>query len=389
MRFLLSKIAEFNRDEGGAFAVIFGLLSVVLIAMGGASVDYVMAVGERKQMQVALDSAVLAGIAVLNPKSNSTFIENEVKTAFNAQYVPRFGDRTKVTIKVVVDIKNSTIDATAVASTKTTFVKLVGVNTIDVGAESSSIGGQLEVIVDIAMCIDATGSMRNILEAVKRNALSFDQNLKAEAVKRDRQIDKINVRPIYYRDFDTEGVNYRWYDWYRNRYGDEWFAMRSAGFFSLPNQRQNFQNFVNPRRPLGGGDWPEAGMECFYEAMKSTWTKPTTSHQFVYPIVAIWTDAAADSPGNTLNIQNGGHEYPAGMPRSFSGLKSVWEDSNVIDQGNKVAVLFGPRTSNGWRQVLQWDKVDYGGTVRDGSNNFVGSLADAIFRRMPPPRLSK
>ncbi len=50
-------ILRFARDERGVFAVIFGLLAIVLIAMGGAVVDYVSLEQTRSRAQTALDSA--------------------------------------------------------------------------------------------------------------------------------------------------------------------------------------------------------------------------------------------------------------------------------------------------------------------------------------------
>ena len=34
-------LGRFAKDESGVFAVLFGLMAIVLIALGGATVDYV------------------------------------------------------------------------------------------------------------------------------------------------------------------------------------------------------------------------------------------------------------------------------------------------------------------------------------------------------------
>jgi Flp pilus assembly protein TadG len=41
MRQFSNLIGRFRRDERGAFAVIFGLMAIVLVALSGATVDYV------------------------------------------------------------------------------------------------------------------------------------------------------------------------------------------------------------------------------------------------------------------------------------------------------------------------------------------------------------
>ena len=60
MRFLLSKLRKFGRDESGAFAILFGIMAVVLIAAGGSSVDFVAIQQARKTAQLSLDAATLA-----------------------------------------------------------------------------------------------------------------------------------------------------------------------------------------------------------------------------------------------------------------------------------------------------------------------------------------
>ena len=56
----LSLVGRFGRDERGVFAVVFGLMAIVLIALGGAVVDYVALQQARSRAQIALDAAALA-----------------------------------------------------------------------------------------------------------------------------------------------------------------------------------------------------------------------------------------------------------------------------------------------------------------------------------------
>ena len=53
-------LGRFAKDESGVFAVLFGLMAIVLIALGGATVDYVSLEQTRQRAQVALDAAALA-----------------------------------------------------------------------------------------------------------------------------------------------------------------------------------------------------------------------------------------------------------------------------------------------------------------------------------------
>ncbi len=55
--------------------------------------------------------------------------------------------------------------------------------------------------LDIVMCIDATGSMDNLISSVKSNALSFYEDLSQAMIRKDKAAKTIRVRVIAYRDY--------------------------------------------------------------------------------------------------------------------------------------------------------------------------------------------
>ena len=59
----------------------------------------------------------------------------------------------------------------------------------------------LKYNVDIAMCMDATGSMGTLLNTVKANALSFYADLTGAMEKKGKHIDELRVRVIAFRDY--------------------------------------------------------------------------------------------------------------------------------------------------------------------------------------------
>ena len=69
-------LERFARDERGVFAVIFGLLAIVLVAMGGAAADYIQVDHVRARSQIALDAAALA----LPPHISTTTADPPVAT---------------------------------------------------------------------------------------------------------------------------------------------------------------------------------------------------------------------------------------------------------------------------------------------------------------------
>jgi Flp pilus assembly protein TadG len=63
MRHLYLRLRAFQAESSGAVALMFAVLSLPLIAMVGAAVDYSQAARIREQMQNALDAATLAAAA--------------------------------------------------------------------------------------------------------------------------------------------------------------------------------------------------------------------------------------------------------------------------------------------------------------------------------------
>ena len=72
--------------------------------------------------------------------------------------------------------------------------------------------------VDMVFCIDATGSMRHVIEFVKKNALNLYHDIVAEMASKHKLVNKMRVRVIAFRDYVADGEE----------------AMLSSDFFELP-----------------------------------------------------------------------------------------------------------------------------------------------------------
>ena len=78
MRHFIDLLGRFRRDESGAFAIIFALIAIVLVAMSGAVVDFTSVQQARTKAQVALDSAALALQPSIYTANNGT-IQSEAQ----------------------------------------------------------------------------------------------------------------------------------------------------------------------------------------------------------------------------------------------------------------------------------------------------------------------
>lgn len=149
-------VARFRRDERGAFAVIFGLMAIVLIAMGGAVVDYVSLEQTRGRAQVALDAAALA----LQPQIYDEDLDDaDLLAMAEALVIERIADD-----RVQVDVDQITVDRVQGAlllggrfTIPTIFVQLVGVDEMSARYTSEAVRGSLDI--EISLALDVTGSM--------------------------------------------------------------------------------------------------------------------------------------------------------------------------------------------------------------------------------------
>lgn len=165
MRPFLRLVARFGRDESGVFAIMFGLMAVVLIAMGGAVVDYVRLEQTRNRAQIALDAAALA----LQKEAFGTNITNAwlIQKA-QALMIERIGD-TDVTAEVTTARTDATLGSLyfeAKMSVPTLFVGLVGVH--DLGASIASEVTRGSMDIEVAVAVDLSRSMNDPVAAASQ-----------------------------------------------------------------------------------------------------------------------------------------------------------------------------------------------------------------------------
>ena len=59
--------------------------------------------------------------------------------------------------------------------------------------------------VDIVFCIDVTGSMTPIIDAVKANALGFYDDVQTNLTAKGKNVAQLRVRVVAFRDFVADG----------------------------------------------------------------------------------------------------------------------------------------------------------------------------------------
>jgi Flp pilus assembly protein TadG len=160
MHRFLSLVGRFGRDERGVFAVLFGLIAVVLVAMGGAAVDYVRLEQARNRAQTALDAAVLA----LQPQIFATPLnQTDILAKAKALVADRIGANSEdfgaiSDVDVIrVDVANGSLFLEGSISLQTIFVGMVGVPELSARFHAEATRRMLNL--EVAMVLDNSGSM--------------------------------------------------------------------------------------------------------------------------------------------------------------------------------------------------------------------------------------
>ncbi|HUV32257.1 MAG TPA: TadE/TadG family type IV pilus assembly protein, partial [Devosiaceae bacterium] len=154
MRRTATRLQAFWRDEKGAFATIFGILLIVIVATSGAVVDFVGIQQARTKAQLALDAATLG----LQPHIFD-WTDAELIAAAEDLVVERVAD-DNIAIEVEM-VETNTVEGSlyfrAKLNVPTVFVSLVNVDSMDVRISSQATRAKLEL--EVVMVLDNSGSM--------------------------------------------------------------------------------------------------------------------------------------------------------------------------------------------------------------------------------------
>lgn len=151
-------LKRFQRDERGAFMVLFGVLALVLVATSGAVVDFTQIEQARTRAQNALDAAALA----LQPHvfdENPAWTESDFTEAAKALLKERLADSTVQSdvINATINARNGQLILKATIVVPTSFVSLVGVTSVKASLISEATRKRLNL--EVAMVLDNSGSM--------------------------------------------------------------------------------------------------------------------------------------------------------------------------------------------------------------------------------------
>jgi len=182
----------------------------------------------------------------------------------------------------------------------------------------------LQYHIDIAFCIDVTGSMTPVIDMVKEKVRKFPNDLRDALAKKDKMIDTLRIRVVAFRDF-----------------GNDADALSASEFFVVEPSTDlaKFESFVNGLSASGGGDEPESALEALGVAQASAWTHEGNKQRH---LIVMFTDASAHKLEDRVGEVPGA--FRDQVPSSLDELTDRWDGNQSVRIKDKARrlVIFGP-----------------------------------------------
>jgi Flp pilus assembly protein TadG len=200
----------FRAANGGGTTVMFALLTLPVLAIIGAAVDYSRASAMRAAMQAAVDTTALA-IAANAASDSGDQLNSSAATYFNALFARPDAQNVQVGAAYSSSGGRSVV-VNASANMKTNFMAVFGVSNVPISASGTAAWGMSRLRV--ALVLDNAASMADAgkLAAMKTAAKNLIAQLRNDAVNPGDVY--VSIVP-FNKDVNVGPANYtlNWISW--------------------------------------------------------------------------------------------------------------------------------------------------------------------------------
>ena len=147
-------------DRAGNLAMSFAIISIPLLGAMGAGVDYIRALNLHREIQGSLDAALVAAVKDMGTKDDNA-LKQQLSNWLAAEATIS-GAYTLDTNSVVIDKTTNGITATVRANLSTSFLRILGKDTVAVAVNASVIEGtsvETKSPFSMYLVLDRSGSM--------------------------------------------------------------------------------------------------------------------------------------------------------------------------------------------------------------------------------------
>ena len=172
------RVREVATDRSGNVMMIVAFSIIPLIGAVGIATDTARGYLIKSRLQSAVDAAALAGGRVYYDDTRNA----DIQQYFSANFPSGYMDATLSPLTINEDVPNETINLSAQAVIPTTFMRLLGADTMTVSA-TAQVTRKTDRL-HVVLAIDMSGSMRTVMENgqsrienAKNAALTLTNNL--------------------------------------------------------------------------------------------------------------------------------------------------------------------------------------------------------------------
>ena len=203
--------ARFLSNTRGGVAPLMAIVAVPVLAAVGMAVDYTRANSARTAFQVSLDATALM-LSKNAANEDSTALQTQATNTFNALYKHPEVNNITVTPAYTSGVAGSQLTLQGTGVINPTFLSVIGVSQIDIGATSVSTWGNTRLRV--ALVLDNTGSMSSAgkMTALKAATHNLLDQLKSAA----HQPEDVYVSIVPFSkdvNFGPDNYNQSWLRW--------------------------------------------------------------------------------------------------------------------------------------------------------------------------------
>jgi Flp pilus assembly protein TadG len=377
---LRERCRRFGAAQGGNVVMTFALSIIPIIGFVGAAVDYSRGNSAKAAMQSAIDATALM-LSKEVTKLTASQMDQKATDYFRALF-----NRTEVTNLVITPSYTTTsgpqVVVTAGAKVPTTFMRVFGIDSMDIGTSTTVKWGNSRLRV--ALVLDNTGSMAssNKLTALKTATNNLLTQLQG-AVTQNGDV-YVSIIP-FSKDVNLDSANKSasWIDWTdygtcnRSTYttksscesaGHNWTAgnknnwngcVMDRGDSSAPNSGNYDTNVVAPNTSITATLYPaEQYSSCTQAAMglNYNWSTMTT---------LVNNMVAAGNTNQAIGLQVGWMSLAGGGPFTVPAMDPNYKYQQVIilltDGLNTQDRWYTSQTSIDTRQQKTCDNINAAG----------------------------
>ena len=211
----IEKMSNFLRNSFGNVSLLFALLLIPVVFSIALAVDYRRGANMRAKLQDATDLAVIAAVRakMKNPSLNNEKLTSIAQDFLNAHtsQIPQF---RIVGFKLTQDTKSGEITASTDATVETNFMRIAGINNLDISVASSAMAAPPPPL-ELVLVLDNTGSMAGLKLDTLKNAA---KKLVDELLDTSEKKSKTKIALVPFSNYVNIGL-----------------ANRNANWLSVPN----------------------------------------------------------------------------------------------------------------------------------------------------------